>query len=291
MIALADRFYHDLSQVIVFLGPYEFSPIVLLVCLLAAWLYYRGRRSMPGGLGHAALFWIGLFGMYFVLQTHFDYYSQHSFFMHRLQHLVLHHLAPFLIAVAAPVSILEAGLPEPIRRHVVRPLRHNAFLRLTYRTIQQPLVAAVLFVGLIYLWLIPGVHFYAMLNVPLYNAMNWGMAIDGLLFWWMIFNLRSPGSSDAHHYGYRLLILFLVMFPQIAIGAYIAMSQHDLYGIYAVCGRVLPFTPLEDQQIGGLITWIPSAMMSIAGALVLLYRWTRKEDPAGAASTFLGYAR
>ncbi|WP_372592435.1 cytochrome c oxidase assembly protein [Guyparkeria sp.] len=281
-----------LEQTVAFLQPYDFSPTVLLVCIGAGLLYQRGWRKAGGGLGQAVMFWIGLVAMYVVLQTQFDYYGQHSFFMHRLQHLVLHHVAPFLIAVSAPAAILGAGLPERIHRYVVAPLRRNWLLRHLYAAIQEPLVAGAIFVGLIYFWLIPSVHFYAMLNVPLYNTMNWGMAIDGLLFWWMIFNLRAPGASDMRHYGYRLLVLFLVMFPQIALGAYIALSDHDLFGIYAACGRILPITPLTDQAIGGLLTWVPAAMMSVVGGLVLVHRWNRRsrhvEKPV---SPTLGCAR
>jgi len=280
-----------LQQTAAFLEPYEFSPTVLVVCVACAVLYHRGRRKVGGSLGRAVLFWIGLLGMYVVLQTHFDFYAQHSFFMHRLQHLVLHHLAPLLVAVSAPAAILGAGLPDGIHRYLVTPLRRNPLLHRLYWTIQQPLVAGAIFVGLIYFWLIPSVHFYAMLNVPLYNLMNWGMAIDGLLFWWMIFNLRAPGTSDVRHYGYRLLVLFLVMFPQIVLGAYIALASHDLFGIYAACGRVLPITPLTDQAIGGLLTWIPAAMMSVVGGLVLLYRWNHQNRQADAVPLTLGCTR
>ncbi|HER35326.1 MAG TPA: cytochrome c oxidase assembly protein, partial [Halothiobacillaceae bacterium] len=232
------------------------------------------------GRGQALMFWIGLVAMYAVLQTQFEYYAQHSFFMHRLQHLVLHHVAPFLIAVSAPAAILGAGLPTIVHRHVVTPMRRNRLLRFLYAAIQEPLVSGAIFVGLIYFWLIPSVHFYAMLNVPLYNTMNWGVAIEGLLFWWMIFNMRAPGNTDMRHYGYRLMVLFLVMLPQIALGAYIALSDHDLFGIYAACGRILPITPLMDQAIGGLLTWVPAAMMSVVGGLVLVYRWNTQSRGA-----------
>ena len=281
-----------LEQIVAFFVPYGFSPTVLLICAVTALLYLRGWRRARGGVGQAVMFWIGLIGMYVVLQTQFEYYAQHSFFMHRLQHLVLHHVAPFLIAVSAPAAIIGAGLPESIRRHVVAPMRRNRTLRWLYAAVQEPMVAGAIFVGLIYFWLIPSVHFYAMLNVPLYNAMNWGMAIEGLLFWWMIFNLRASGASDMRHYGYRLLVLFLIMFPQIALGAYIALSDHDLFGIYAACGRILPITPLMDQAIGGLLTWVPAAMMSVVGGLVLVYRWNRRSRQAEKPlSPTLGYAR
>jgi putative membrane protein len=266
------------AEVFTLLTPYEFSPTVLLACTLTALLYWRGQRRMTPTSGRALAFWIGLILIYAVLQTHYDYYAQHMFFLHRLQHLVLHHLGPFLIAWTAPGAVLAAGLPNTAERWVVAPLRRNRALNVVYRWLQQPLISTLLFVGLIYLWLIPSLHFIAMLNVPLYNAMNWGMALDGLLFWWMVFNLRAPGSSHGRHYGGRILLLFLAMLPQIVLGAYIALSGRDLYDVYAVCGRAWPLTAQVDQQIGGLITWIPSAMMSLAGMLILLRRWLARHE-------------
>jgi len=257
--------------------PYEASPTIVLCCVGAAVLYWRGRHHVTAG--RATAFWIGLTLIYLALQTRFDYYAQHMFFIHRLQHLLLHHVGPFLIAWAAPAGALAAGVPKKFRRgFLLQPLVR--WVAPIYRVLQQPMFAALLFVGLIYLWLIPEIHFTAMLNVPLYNAMNWGMAIDGLLFWWMVFNRRAADSSDARHYGGRILLLFLIMFPQIIIGAYIALSRHELYQSYAVCGRAWPLSPITDQQLGGLITWIPPAMMSIAGALILLRRWMDEQRNA-----------
>ena len=262
--------------------PYEFSPTVLVVCASAGLLYLRGLRlgPRPGLSGwRTTAFLLGLTLIYGVLQTRFDYLSQHMFFIHRLQHLVLHHLGPFLIALAAPGETLLRGMPARMRDRLVIPVLRHPLMRGSYRAIQHPVVAPLLFVGLIYLWLIPSVHFYAMLNVPLYNLMNWGMAVDGLLFWQlMLMPNRQPGSGLATlRHSTRILILFLIMGPQILIGAYIAFSRHDLYAVYAICGRIWPVPAQVDQQLGGLITWIPAAMMSVVGILVVLHRWDRQE--------------
>ena len=108
-----------LTQTIALFAPYEFSPTVLLTCGTAALLFHRGRRGVIVGRGRRLMFWLGLALMYSVLQTQYDYYAQHMFFMHRLQHFVLHHLAPFLIALAAPAEILMAGLPLTIHHHII----------------------------------------------------------------------------------------------------------------------------------------------------------------------------
>lgn len=274
--SLTSALFSTVATAAAFLQPYEFSPTVLGVCLLAAGIYFRGLRRLNRKAGwDTLLFALGLVSIYLVLQTQIDYYGRFSFFMHRTQHLVLHHLGPFLIAVSAPASVLLAGLPNyMIRIMITFRGRYPAITR-PIRMIQAPFVSGLLFVAIIYFWLIPGIHFDAMLSMPLYNAMNWGMAIDGLMFWWMIFRQPPAGMLETRHYGVRLLVLFLVMFPQILLGAYIALSPTDLYPIYALCGRVLPLNLLQEQALGGLVTWIPAAMMSVLGALVLLVRWSQ----------------
>lgn len=273
-------------SVIHWLMPYEFSPTVMIACVAALLLYLRGgsllrRRGACPGRWRSLVYLLGVSLIYVVLQTRFDYLSQHMFFIHRIQHLVLHHLGPFLIVLAAPGAVLAESLPPSWRRWL-RTARLLYPVRLAYAVVQQPAVAAVLFVALIYLWLQPTVHFYAMINVPLYDLMNWGMAIDGLLFWYLMLGSRPPAEAGLG-YGWRLLILGAIIVPQDIVGAYISLCGHDIYKIYAICGRVWPISALVDQQIGGLVTWVPSAMMSLFGAMVILRRWMRGGEGTGPA--------
>jgi len=66
------------------------------------------------------------------------------------------------------------------------------------------------------------------------------------------------------------------MVLQIVVGAYIALSKHVLYDVYSVCGRAWPISPLTDQTIGGLTTWIPAAMMSVVGILLVIRMWMKQ---------------
>ena len=90
--------------------------------------------------------------------------------------------------------------------------------------LQQPLLAAFLFVGLIYFWLIPPIHFRAMIDWRLYAVMNWSMVLDGLLFWCLVLDPR-PKPPARISYGARAALVLGVMFPQIALGAVDHHSQ------------------------------------------------------------------
>ncbi|MDN5850667.1 MAG: cytochrome c oxidase assembly protein, partial [Nitrococcus sp.] len=218
MVAAERRLFADgirtlfdaMSSILEFLKPWEPSLAIQLLCALAIGLYIaglvRGRRS-----GHRAGFWkpfaflLGVALLYFVSQTHYDYFAQRMFFIHRIQHLVLHHLGPMLIVLSAPAAVLALGIPAVARRHsgFLGPLLVP--VRVAYRIVQQPVIATVLFVGLIYFWLTPSIHFDAMLSAQRYAWMNWSMAVDGLLFWWLILNRAPDGITPHLSYGHRIL--------------------------------------------------------------------------------------
>jgi putative membrane protein len=263
--------------------PWEFSPTAFTACAVALALYLRGgailaRRGESPGAWLQIAFLTGLALDYAALQTHFDYLSQHMFWVHRLQHLVLHHLAPVLLVLAAPGRALYLGVPSGFRERVLEPLAGHKGLGRLLGFVQGPLVAPLLFVGLIYYWLTPSVHFAAMLDVRRYLLMNWSMAVDGVLFWWLMLAPRAAQGRLAVGYGLRILILCVSALLQILLGAYITLHTPVLFDVYGLCGRAWAVSPGVDQQLGGLITWIPPAMMSGAGVLIVLRRLLRESE-------------
>ncbi len=272
------------------LSPYDFSPTVLMATLLAAALFALGQRrarrmGTPFGIGRGLAFWTGLGLTYAVLQTPIDYLAQHMFWVHRGQHLVLHHMGPFLMLLGRPHTVMGRALPRHLREGWLVPFWHHPVIQGLYRFLQNPLIASLLFVGLIYFWLIPSVHFAAMLSEPYYHAMNWSMVVEGLLFWWLVLDPRSR-AQGGWGFGVRMLMVWGIMPPQILIGAYIALSDQILFEVYNICGRAWPITPIADQQLGGLITWIPASMMSVVAALIVLRMWLHQREgpPRGTGS-------
>ncbi|HUN25092.1 MAG TPA: cytochrome c oxidase assembly protein [Steroidobacteraceae bacterium] len=278
-----------MRQLLTYIEPWEFSPTVFLVCAGALVLYLRGLKAQRAHGGRVGFwqplsFFIGLTLDYAVLQTYCDYLAQHMFWVHRLQHLILHHFAPVLIVLAAPGAVLIEGVPQRWRTRWARLLEEHPSVRRmlgaggrVFRIVQHPLVAPLLFVGLIFYWLTPTVHFAAMLDIRRYRLMNWGMGVDGLLFWWLMLAPRRAQGRAAIGYPIRILIVCLMALPQILLGAYIALHSTVLFDVYGICGRAWAISPLTDQELGGLLTWIPAAMMSGVAMLVVLRRLLQEE--------------
>ena len=109
-------------------APWDFSWTEFLAASAALWWFGRGLTRTAAALRPAPWrqlsFLLGLLVLYGVLQTRFLYLSQHMFFLNRLQHLAMHHLGPFLIALGWPGEMIRRGMPAPVRRLVdLRPIR------------------------------------------------------------------------------------------------------------------------------------------------------------------------
>ncbi|KVL24872.1 cytochrome c oxidase assembly protein [Burkholderia ubonensis] len=257
------------------LDPWEPSPTVVVAVLAAGVLFARGVKKARVTPLRQLSFWLGLTALYVALHTRLDYFFEHEFFLHRAQHLVLHHLGPFFIALAYPGAAIRAGIPFRWRQRFVRPALAWRPVRATLDVVFNPVVAVVLFVGLIYFWLLSPIHFVAMLDWRLYRVMNWSMVIDGLLFWWLVVDPR-PAPPARLAPGRRILVVVAAIPPQIVLGAMIFFTPQELYPIYSICGRAFTWlSPLRDQQIGGLLLWIPGSMMSVIGAVIALRHWLR----------------
>ncbi len=254
--------------------PYDFSPSLLAMWLLAAILYARGASRRHVSLGRRWSFWAGMALVYASLLTRFDFYALHQFFIDRIQQVLMHHVAPLLIMAAYPLNVWRAALPLQWRARGLRAIERSTPGRIAGRLLLDPLLTTLVFVVLVLLWLVPRAMTLAMLDWRLYWLMNMSMLFSGLVYWGMVLDRRRrPPARMAP--GMRVLSPIFSMTPQIVAGAVIAFHKTDLYPIFSLCGRAFAINVLTDQQYGGLITWVPASMIESAAALLALRIWIR----------------
>lgn len=215
-----------------YIFPFVFNPLVFAGCWLTLLWYLRGlRRTSPEarpGRVRQGFFLAGIAGIYFVLQTHFEYVSQHMFCLNRTQAVVLGMGAPFAIAIGWMGDVLALGVPGFV-------LRFCKGFWARFSWLAHPVPATIIFLVTTDIWLIPSVHFAAMLNPGLYAVMNLSCLVGGLLFWLMVLDPRAKPPAR-YSYLVRAATGFLVMFPQIAVSSYIALSNTDLYPLILFAG-------------------------------------------------------
>lgn len=248
--------------------PWEFSPALLACFAVGIYLFVRGQKVHRVSAARKFLFWAGLVLIYFPMHTLVDYYAERMFFIHRIQHLFLHHVGPLVLMAAYPGSVMRAGLPLSWRSRL-RRFNQTRTGRAIIACLTNPIFVPALFVFLVIVWLIPSVQFYSMLDWRLYRVMNWSVVISGFMYWNLILD-RRPAPPAAMTPGGRVISPILTMAPQMVAGAIIAFTERDLYPLFNLCGRAIDMTAQMDQSIGGLTMWIPAAMAEVAGLLIAL---------------------
>jgi len=248
--------------------PFIFNaPVFLGTFFLLLW-YFRGMAATPEderpGRVRKAFFLAGVTSIYFVLQTRFEYLSQHMFFLNRVQAVTIGMFAPFFIGIGWMNEVLRRGAPGWVVRLA------QSFGRRLGPVLFHPVPAMAVYLVTSDVWLIPSVHFAAMIDPALYEVMNLSCLAGGLLFWLVVLDPR-PKPASRFSYLARAATGFLVMFPQIAVSSYIALTDVDLYSFYTLCGRIFPgISPSYDQMLGGMIQWIPPGMMNTAALIMAL---------------------
>ena len=257
-----------------------FEPAVVVPALLVALVYGAGvirRHALDDRMRvwrHVA-FAAGLLIIFLALESPLDPMAEHSFSMHQVQHLLLRMFAPMLIVLAAPQAMLISGLPSGLRRGALAPVLGNAMLQRIFGFLVHPVVVTLLFIAALYVWQLPRYHDAALLDDTIHDTMHVTMFAAGLLFWWRIFDTRPAPAGLP--YGTRLMMLWIAILAQIALGAYTTLKSDLLYPAYDVVGRLFDMQPLADEALGGFVIWVPSAMMCLAAAIYVIHMWGSHE--------------
>ena len=188
-----------------------------------------------------------------------DYYL---FSVHMAQHLVLTLMFP---------PLLLLGLPGWLVEPLVRP----AAIRRVAGVLTHPVVAAMIFTATIAVWHLSPYYDLMMRDHNVHIATHLMFMATATLMWWPVMS-PVPEVLPRLGYGLAMLYLFLVGIPMQIVAALITLSGSVLYPWYAVAPRMWGLSPLDDQQLGGLLMWVPGNlyMFLVIGMLFLL--WARE---------------
>ena len=256
-------------------APYEWSlalhPSVIIGTGVLGALYfygigpYRRRHGLPpASRGQIASFCAALVVLLLALNgpVH-DLSDYYLFSMHMVQHLVLTLLFP---------PLLLAGIPE----WLLRPLLARPGVFPTGRFLTRPLVAALLFSASIGVWHLGLFYDLMMRSHEVHIATHLLFMVTATLMWWPVMG-PSPELPRLPT-GPAMLYLFLVGIPMQIVAALITFADEVLYPWYLAAPRMWGLSPLDDQQLGGLLMWVPGNLWLFAAIGVLFFRWAREEE-------------
>jgi putative membrane protein len=254
------------------------EPGVLIPLFVTAWLYSRGvervwRRAGRGrGVTRpqAAAFAGGILAMGVALVSPVDRVAESLFWVHMVQHLLLIAVAAPLLVLGAPQVGLAWGLPRAARRSLGRWWHRRLLLRAIAGWLAAPLPVVALHSVALWVWHVPAAYEAAVAHTAIHAAEHLSFVGTAMLFWWSVLHRRG---SLARVPGLAVLALFAVSMQSGALGALLTFSASPWYRSHLATAPAWGLTPGEDQQLAGLVMWIPGSLAYLAAAAWIFVAW------------------
>lgn len=264
-------------------------PALILLMLVAAGLYARGAGAIWRGplgvrrttLRRALFFGSGWIVLATALLSPLDEWGAHFFTAHMIQHELLMLVAAPLLVAGYPLGTWAWALPPRSRVRTGRAFKAPGWRR-CWAALSDPASAWTLHAAALWLWHVPALFLAARADETVHLLQHVSFFASALLFWWVVLRGRRPGSA--------ILALFTTMLHTGALGALLVFAGAPFYAENSGGAAEWGYTALEDQQLGGLVMWIPGSAVYLICSLVIAARRLRGDAVPNRASPERGTA-
>jgi putative membrane protein len=253
------------------LDPWIVVPIAAALALFAAgWRRLRARSNRGSAdLGRRAwLFVTGWLVLAIALVSPLHEGGERSFAVHMFEHELIMLVAAPLLVLSEPLAVMLWAFPAGGRR-TVGTLTHRPCVEKPWRWLTAAVTATLLQAAALWLWHAPALFDLALANEGWHAAQHLSFLVSALLFWTAMLSRRTAPGLAA-------LCLVVTSIVSGALGAFMAFATSPWYAGYARLGMA-PFglTPAEDQQLAGLLMWVPGGLVHAGAALIVMRRLLR----------------
>jgi cytochrome c oxidase assembly factor CtaG len=249
--------------------PWIITPLILTIVIYAVGMARLGSRVGIGrqARGRQALLhaggWLTLAA---TLVSPFHWLGERLFTCHMIEHEIIMAVAAPLLAAGRPIGVLLWGLPKAARIGLPRMLRQKT-LQSSWAWLVRPVNATILHGAAIWVWHVPVLFDAAVVDVTLHRLQHLSFLLTALLFWYSLLRTNRSGVAVWH--------LFVTMLHTSLLGALIAVAPRVLYGAQTADSLQWGLTALQDQQLAGIVMWIPAGTVYAGAALAFAARWIR----------------
>jgi cytochrome c oxidase assembly factor CtaG len=260
---------------------WSFEPLVVASLVLMAGLFavglWRLRRETSGRrfprLWEQLCFFGGWFALFIALVSPLHAWGSVLFSAHMTQHEVLMLVAAPLLVLGRPLVVFLWAFPVDVSRRIGNIAKIRAVSR-AWHFLTMPLVAWLVHAVALWTWHVPVLFEAVLHNEWVHTSQHLSFLLSALLFWWALIH----GPQGAMGYGAAVLYLFTTSIHSGALGALLTVAGSVWYPSYIGLTSSWGLTPLEDQQLGGLIMWIPAGLVYVIAGLALFAGWLREAD-------------
>jgi len=259
-------------------SSWNLEPFLLAVLVVGGWAYAVGVRVLWGRAGvgggiegwRVACFAGAMIALAVALISPLDGLSAALFSAHMAQHMLLILIAAPLLVLGAPGTALLWALPLGGRRNIGRWWRRQNTVRAAWHSCIRLEAAWAIAVATLWAWHAPALYQAALKSEPLHVLEHGCFLLTGCLFWWA---LLRRGRRGRINYGAGVVAVFAMALQGGALGALMTFSTSPWYPAYATSVARYGLSPLDDQQLAGLIMWIPAGVGYLLAACALFAAW------------------
>lgn len=255
---------------------------VVLPLYATAILYLVGTGRLWRRAGHGrgvrrwqvACFWVGWTVLALALLSPLHWLGERLFTAHMIEHELLMTIAAPLLVLARPGSTMLWALPADWRPFVggtMRRIETGAAWRLT----SAPFAATLLHAVALWAWHMPGLYDLVLVSSLAHWLQHLSFLFSAILFW----SALLGGRARSRGYGAAFAYLFLTSLHTGLLGVLLTVSPRLWYPRQTAAAAEWGLTPLEDQQLAGLVMWVPAGLVYTAAALALIGLWIRRSGP------------
>jgi putative membrane protein len=260
---------------------WTFEPVTMTLLGASAAGYVLGVRAAArhGGAGasfpawRVAAFMAGLATLAVALLSPLGWLAALLFSAHMTQHEILMLVAAPLLVLGHPLLAWLWAVPGHRRPALARAFRHPAVLR-AWHWLTTPLVVFVLHGLALWIWHLPALFEWALRDNVVHAAQHAAFVFTAALFWWGM----AHGRYGRAGYGVGVLYVFMTAMHSTVLGALLTVAPSVWYGSYARTAAHGNAEALADQQLAGLIMWVPSGVVFIIAGLALVTAWLGESE-------------
>lgn len=266
---------------------WTFDPLVIAALVGAACAHHRGWRPGPDTPIRRAAFWGGIVAVAVALVSPIDAMSGVLVSAHMVQHVLLILVAAPLLAVSAPGGALLRGTPLVVRA-VTRAARRAVGLDAErLRHLRSPIGRWLLYVVTLWLWHASVVYGLAVEHEALHALEHTTFLASAFLVWSAILGPVRVRVTR----GLGLLGVFTLGLQGILLSVLLTFAREPYYAEHLAPPAAWGLDPLTDQQLAGVLMWIPAGFVHTGIALFLLVSWLREFDDTNDPDELVGAAQ
>jgi putative membrane protein len=251
---------------------WTFDPWITLPLLAAAVLYgagsfrlwQRARVVRTRRVWRSLSYVAGWLSLAAALVSPLHVLGEQVFTAHMIEHEVVMTIAAPLLVLARPGGTFLWAFPAGIRHRLGRLVRAGV-VRRGWNAATQPLTATLLHGVAIWIWHVPRFFDAAVTITLAHRLQHLSFLVTAVLFWWAMAWRAAPAVAAAD--------VFMTMIHTALLGALMTFAPIVLYGVQTTHSTRWGLTPLEDQQLAGLVMWVPIGTIYAAAAVVFFARW------------------